>query len=447
MRSRVALGRSGGDGPAALTGAGRVTAGAGPRVGAPASFRVVAAYLVSGSLCWLAAAIALLRAGRDLHAGAFETPAVLRCVHLVVLGALPFAVAGAVLHLGPMMLRNGRPGWRAWAALPCLWAGPVAATGIADFDERRTTVSAAVLAAGAALLLWELALLVVRAPRTRMLLVSRLGVSLSALAAVLALALGVVLERRGWRPLAGVPHDRLVAIHLTLGVLGWLTLLIVAVGRTLASMLALAPAEPTRRAPVLEAAFAGGLAVAIVGLATGTAWLSALGAALLAAALGRFAGLLVRVARENRLARPEGPLVHFLIGLVCLVEAAAAVGALLAGHRSARLQELAALLLLGWAAGVTLGHMGKLLAVSAWTWWPPGPRPKQAAFYPWPLWLAEGVAFGAGLQLVAAGILFASHAVLETGAAVLVAAAVLAVAGCLRTVAAAGPSLQTGGRA
>lgn len=416
-------------------------------MGTPAPFRLVAAYFVSGSLCWLAATVALVRADRDLQAGAFETPAVLRCVHLIVLGALPLAVAGAILHLGPMMLRAGRPGWRAWVALPCLWAGPVAATGIADFDERRTTVSAAVLAVGAALLLWELALLLVRAPGTRLLLVSRLGVALSALAAVLALALGASLERRGWRPLAGVPHDRLVAIHLTLGVLGWLTLLIVAVGRTLASMLALAPSEPRRRAPVAEAAFAGGVALAIGGLAVDSVWLSAAGALVLAGVLGRFAALLVRVARENRLARPEAPLVHFLIGVLCLVEAGIAIGALLAGHRSARLEELAALLLLGWATGVTLGHMGKLLAVSAWTWWPPGPRPKQAAFYPWSLWLAEAVAFGLGLQLVAAGVLAGSEAAVQSGAGLLVAGAVLALGGCARTVAASVPSLHLGGSA
>jgi hypothetical protein len=416
-------------------------------VGTPAPYRLVAAYLVSGSLCWLAATLALLHAGRDLAAGAFETPAVLRCVHLIVLGALPFAVAGALLHLGPMMLRAGRPGWRAWVALPCLWAGPVAATGIADFDERRTTISAVVLAVGAALLLWELALLLVRAPGTRMLLVSRLGVALSALAAVLALALGASLERHGWRPLAGVPHDRLVAIHLTLGVLGWLTLLIVAVGRTLASMLALAPAEPRRRAPVSEAVFAGGLALAVGGLAAGSAWLSTAGALVLAAVLGRFAALLVRVARENRLARPEAPLVHFLIGVVCLVEAGVAIAFLLAGHRSARLHELAALLLLGWATGVTLGHVGKLLAVSAWTWWPPGPRPKQAAFYPWSLWFAEAVAFGLGLQLVAAGVLAESQALLDAGAGLLVAAGALAVGGCARTIAVSVPSLQLGGSA
>src|SRR6185437_8674930 len=129
------------------------------------------------------------------------------------------------------------------------------------------------------LLLVELGLLVAGAPGTRMLLVSRVGVSLSALAAMLALGLGATLERRGWRPLVGVPHERLVAVHLALGIVGWLTLLIVTVGRTLASMLALAPAESRRRWPAAELALTGGLAVAVAGLALGSAWLTAAGAA------------------------------------------------------------------------------------------------------------------------------------------------------------------------
>jgi hypothetical protein len=212
-------------------------------------------------------------------------------------------------------------------------------------------------------------------------------------------------------------------------------------------MLALAPSEPKRSAPVAESVFAAGLAVAIGGLAAGSTWLTAAGALVLAAVLARFGVLLARVARENRLERPEGPLVHFLIGILCLAEAAVAIGVLLAGGGSARLQQLAVVLVLGWATGVTLGHVGKLLAVSAWTWWPPGPRPKQAAFYPRTVWLAEAAAFGLGIQLVAAGILGDWQAPVTAGAAILVAGAVLAVAGCLRTVSLSVPSLRLGGTA
>ena len=91
------------------------------------------------------------------------------------------------------------------------------------------------------------------------------------------------------------------------------------------------------------------------------------------------------------------------------------------------------LLLLGWASGVTLGHLGKLLSLSLWVWWPPGLRPKQSALYPRRVWLAEAALFAAGVELLAAGALAGSIAIARAGAALLVAAAVVAAAGAGRT--------------
>ena len=91
------------------------------------------------------------------------------------------------------------------------------------------------------------------------------------------------------------------------------------------------------------------------------------------------------------------------------------------------------LLLLGWAGGVTLGHIGKLLSLSLWVWWPPGPRPKQSALYPRRMWLAEAAVFTAGVELLAAGALAGSSAVARAGASVLVVAAALAAGGAAFT--------------
>ena len=56
--------------------------------------------------------------------------------------------------------------------------------------------------------------------------------------------LGAMVFAAGDDTVLGVPHDRWLLIHLDVGALGWLTLLILAVGRTLGPMLALAPAAP-----------------------------------------------------------------------------------------------------------------------------------------------------------------------------------------------------------
>ena len=81
---------------------------------------------------------------------------------------------------------------------------------------------------------------------------------------------------------------------------------------------------------------------------------------------------------------------------------------------------------------MTLGHLPKLLSLSIWVWWPPGPRPKQGAFYPRRLAQAEALGFAAGVETLALGTLLGSSAAARAGAILLVAAAALAAAAALR---------------
>ena len=60
---------------------------------------------------------------------------------------------------------------------------------------------------------------------------------------------------------------------------------------------------------------------------------------------------------------------------------------------------------IGWATGVILGHLGKLVSLSGWGAWPPGPRPKQADLYPRRGWQVEVVLFAVGVELLALGVL------------------------------------------
>lgn len=410
----------------------------GAAVGRPAPFRLVAAFLVAGLACWLAAAAALLAAAPALAAGDAAAPGVLLGVHLLAVGFLPLAVAGAALHVLPTLLRTSPGARRGRVAFAGLCGGPALAAGIAEDVPALTWAAAAVVAVGAAALLVEVGLLVARAPRGRLLLASRFGVAAAAVHALLAFALGAVAFEHERRPWPGIPQERLVAIHLHLAVLGWLTLLIVAVGRTLVPMLALAPAERPRRLPFEEAALAAGVWLAVLGFALGSRPLVVAAFAVTLVALARFGAVLGRAVRRARIEAIEGPVAHVAAGLAFLAEAAVVAVLLLARPPSPRL--LAAyvlLLLLGWAAGLTLGHAGKLLALSAWTWWPPGPRPKQAELYDRRAWLASAAAFAAGTQLLAAGVLAGSAATAQAGGGALVVSALAALAGAGRTVAAA----------
>jgi hypothetical protein len=113
----------------------------------------------------------------------------------------------------------------------------------------------------------------------------------------------------------------------------------------------------------------------------------------------------------------------------------------------ARLTAYVVALLVGWAAGVTLGHLGKLLSLSAWTWWPPGPRPKQAALYPRRVWLVEAIVFAVGIELLVNGVLARSESMTLLSGMLLVGAAGAACAGAALTLRAAQPALGHSARA
>lgn len=390
-------------------------------------------------------ALAFLDAADELARGALATPAVLLAAHLLALGFLPLAVAGAALHVLPVFLRVPPRASRGWVAFGGLAAGPALAVGIARHEPGLAWPAVALVATGFASLLVEVVRLVRTAPRGKLLVVSRLGVVLAGLNGLLSFLVGIVLFRVQWEPWAGIPHERLIAIHLHLAVVGCLTLLIVSVGRTLVPMLAMAPAAPRRRLPVEELLLASGTWLVVGGLAAGSLPVVLAGLVPTLVALGRFGALAVRTSRTRRSPSLEPPLGHLLVGLVFLGEAVVLAGLLAAGRRQPEiLAAYAVLVLLGWAAGVTLGHLGKLLALSAWTWWPPGDRPKQAAFFDRRAWSFALATFAAGTQLLALGALAGDATLTRLGGLLLVATALLALGGALRTTWPPPPGATTG---
>jgi len=397
-------------------------------VGGPIALRLLAGYFALSLAGWLAVCATLVVAAPRLAAGDTGAEQPLLAVHLLALGFLPLAVSGGAFHLLPVMLRNPLQSERRLAiALPLLAVGAwLVAPGISYNIAAVLWPGAALLAAGFALVLFELGRLVVRAPQGRLLVASRAGVALSLFHALAALTLGAIVFDHGDQPMLGVAHDRWVLVHLHLAVLGWLALLILAVGRTLGPMLALAPAAQPRRLPLEELALTVGLWLLTAGIAAAFTPVAYSGGALVVIALGRFGTLIVRVGHTRRI-EPEGPLLHLLAGALFLAQAAVLGFALLAGagpqHRG--LAAYVLLLLLGWAAGVTLGHLPKLLSLSIWVWWPPGPRPKQDALYPRRLAQLESAFFAAAVETTAIGVYLGSGTSARIGAAILVLAALL----------------------
>lgn len=409
--------------------------GGGRAVGGPIPLGLFASYVAVALVGWLAAAVTLVLAAPAIaHRHPLERMPVL-AVHLVALGLLPLAVTAASFHLLPVMLRNDvRHPRLLRVALPLLAGGLLVAPGIAFDRPAVLWPGAGLVTVGLGIALFELLGLVLRAPRDRTLIASRLGVALSCLHVTAAFVLGGVVFEHGDDSVAGVTHDRWLLVHLHLAVLGWLTLLIVTVGRTLGPMLALAPAAPARRVPVTELTVSAGLWVLLLGIAASWNAVVVAGALIVLIGIADFARQMIRVVRTRRLPL-EAPLAHIVSGVAFLAQAAVLAAILLAGWAEPQrvLTAYVVLLLAGWAAGVTLGHLGKLLSLSVWVWWPPGPRPKQEVLYPRRVWLAEAIAFAAGIEAIAAGSLAGSTGLVRGGAIAVTAAALLAVTGAART--------------
>ena len=403
-------------------------------VGGPVTLHLLAAYFGVSVLGWLAAAAALIVAAPRLADGDPGAAQPVLAAHLLALGFLPLAVSGGTFHLLPVMLRNPlRSERRLWIALPLLALGAwLVAPGVAYDIPAVLWPGAALLCVGLALVLLELGGLVVRAPRGRMLVASRTGVALSLFHVLAALTLGAIVFDPGDATMLGVSHGRWLLVHLHLAVLGWLALLILAVGRTLGPMLAQAPAAPPRRVPLEELTLTIGLWLLAAGIAANASPVAYAGGALIVLALGRFAALIVRVGRTRRV-EPEGPLLHLLAGGCFLAQAAILGFALLAGAgpKERSLAAYVLFLLLGWAAGVTLGHLPKLLSLSIWVSWPPGPRPKQDALYPRRLAQAEATVFALGVEATAIGVYAGSSTAARAGAVLVAAAALLMSGMCL----------------
>ena len=411
-------------------------AGAGPRTGAPIPTPIVASLFAVALAGWVAATILLCFATGDLTSATPFAGRLVLAVHLVTVVVLPCAVTGAALHLLPVMLRNDLRRPRSLRQLPVLLCGGfLVAAGVGLDRGWLVWPGLAIVAAALALMLWQLAQLLAGAPRGRIVVASRLGLGLVCVHVTAALLLGAGIYARGDHPLAGISHERLVLIHLHVAVVGWLALLILTVGRALIPMLAMAPAAPRRSHPVDELCLAVGLWILLVGIAIANPVAVALGGAVIILALARFAVLVTRTLAHSRPGAVEAPLGHVLVGVLCGAQAVVvAVGVLAGAIATTRGMEAYVLLILvGWAVGITVGHAGKLLSLSIWVSWPPGPRPKQHLLYPRRLWQAETLLFAIAVETLMAATLFRAATFAEVGAVILAVSATAAALGTGQT--------------
>ena len=410
-------------------------------VGGP-PWQLPVALIATAALAQVAGALALVAAAPDLARGLGYGPAQMGAVHLLGLAFLTVAITASLMQLVPVLLRRplGTP-MRGALAGGALAAGSWSlALGLWSGRELLIGAGGALLVVGGAMQVADLVAAVSGAARAGTLGPSGAGIAVSTVWFAVVLALGAMMAANRVQPFLDVDRMRLIAAHAAIAIVGWIGGTIVAMALRLAPMFALA--HGYRRGPGVAALVLWHASVAplALGLGLGLGALAAAGGLLLLCACASAAWFVIDVARHRR-RRPEAPLVHLLIGLASAATAVVLMLGAWAGagdpYRAAIPASLLAVV--GMGAGVTSGHLFKVLPMLVWTGrfarlaGTPG-APRLSDLYPAPLAIAEQVAFAAGLGLLVAGAGLGSATAARAGALLLAAAATAvaaAVVACL----------------
>lgn len=410
-------------------------------VGGP-PWQLPVSLLATAALAQVAGAVALVVAAPDLARGVAYGPAQLGAVHLVGLAFLTVAIAASLLQLVPVLLRRplGAPRRSAVGAGTLALGSWSLALGLAGSRDAAIAVGGALLVAGGGMFVADLVIALVRAARGGTLDPSGAGLVASTLWFTLVLGMGAAMAANRVHPFLETDRMRLIAAHGAIAIVGWIGGTIVAMALRLAPMFALSHGYRRRPGVVALTLWHASVAPIAVGLGTGLAPLAAAGGVLLLAACLLAAWFVADVARHRR-RRPEAPLVHLVVGLASAVTAVALMLVAWAGpgdpHRAA--VPAALLAVTGMGAGITSGHMFKVVPMLVWTGrfarlaGTPG-APRLSDLYPASLAAVEQTAFVAGLVLLVAGAGGGSATAARAGALLLLVAAVAVAAAVATTV-------------
>ena len=336
----------------------------------------------AAALAFLLAAEALAIAGVDYPAAGMGDPGTLMLVHIVVIGFLSLAMAGALLQFVPVLV--SRPLVLPQLALPALIAlvagllllgvGFAILAGWIDGPPDVLPLAAASLLTGFGLLgLMLVATLLSARPVTLFASFVLAGLACLAATALSGSAFAAILAGRGGRlaELALLPGG--LPFHALLGLGGWLGLIAFGVSYRLFVMFMMAPEPPARRVRLVLLSAGLGLGVAFAGLVAlfvgfepgiGCAIAALTTLAIASAFYGRDILSLYRARRRKALE----------INMLASIPAYASLGlgiallpiAVTAGAAEGIVAALAFLLAFGWLGGLTLAQLVKIVSFMTW---------------------------------------------------------------------------------
>lgn len=294
-------------------------------------------------------------------------PHVLALVHIVTLGWLTMTIMGASLQLAPVILVSPL---RAARFAPAQY--PLYLIGVALLITGFWLMNIPLLITGGSLILLAVAHYVVilgatlARATTRPLTARYLVAAMVYLCVVVSLGFTAALNFEFGFLGDGV--ERLLLAHITAGVVGWLTSMLIGVSYTLTPMFALVHGHPDDLGRRVFLLLNGGVVGLATGFGFGWMWLQALGGLSLAAAVWLFAYDYQRMLRARKRKPLDVTQRHALVSvgyLVVTVTAGISV-ALLGGGTEPVLVALGLAALVGWLGQSVLGYLYKIVPFLIW---------------------------------------------------------------------------------
>lgn len=302
---------------------------------------------------------------------ALQTPAfphVLALVHLVTLGWLTMTIMGASLQLAPVMVVAPL---RATTLLR--WQYPVFACGVTCLVCGFWWWLIWLLVMGGTLIVLAAAYYVVvvgttfARAATRPLSVAYLSTSLVFLC--LVVSLGLTLAWNSVTGFLGAPLEHVLLLHVTLGVVGWLSCTLVGVSYTLGRLFSLPHTHDDRWGKLVWLILNGGIVVLAAGELLDWASFSWGGSVLLILASGLFAADFWRLLRARQRKKLEVTQYHSIaaIGYFGVVISVGVVLLLTGQGTPAVFTALGLAALVGWLGQSTIGYLYKIVPFLVWS--------------------------------------------------------------------------------
>lgn len=323
-------------------------------------------FILTGMTLFVCVQVLMLFGINDLVRDFAQVPSLLAAAHLLILGFGTMVVMGAMYQLVPVALQTKIHSIQLghWQYLIYtigvlgLWWG------FFDFSAARLLVFAIVTVIGVLLFEWNLWRSLNNAVASEI----RTAVQSALIYLLFTVAFGLWLVVDFYTPHLHEWHDRLLAVHISFGTVGWFTMLIVGFSYKLVPMFTLSHRYESKFGPYSIYILNIGLTVTAIGFLINVFWITVFGMAVILTGFVCY-GMQLRKILAHRMRKNFDPGVA---AAICAVPFTLFMLAVIAGVYSLTdifsLTAVVYLILLGWISLSILGYLYKIIPFLWWTY-------------------------------------------------------------------------------